>query len=650
MGLTGNPGLSVGALINPNTTSSAHIPQIDSSRTEGSGSESPGIIRQAGCPSDLSQRYCRFHKFFVCGAQEGWRKPPSCKFETSQPISGVRTLQNGRYSHVERPSKTGRLSGQDRSQGCIFDRSNLERSSKFFTFSMERSIARVCLPSVWLATAPRVFTKLMKPVVAMLRQRGVRLIIYLDDMLIMAESTSLALHHAASALNLLESLGFVVNYHKSQLIRSQQIEFLGFLVDSGTLSLQLPGEKLRKIRKRCQQLLNVGETSIRELSKFLGLLTSSIQAVFPAPLHYRHLQRLKNLILNTLQSYDAIIPLDSQAKEELVWWRDHLQAWNGKALFQKSADLVIETDASHKGWEAYCEGVSTGGPWCSNEQRLHINSLELLAGSFAIKTFCKNRVVAHVKLLMDNVSAVAYINKMGGTHSQTLANLAIDLWNWCLDRKIHVSAEHLTGVLNLRADRESRVITDSSDWKLNPASFKILVPKWGPLQVDLFASRLTFQLPRFVSWKPKPYAIATDAFLMNWEYIRGYAFPPFALIGRCLQQVMTQNVDHLVLVAPVWPAQPWYPVLLHLAVDKPLLLPVTPELLLKDNQAHPLTNLQLAGWVLSASAIKHQVFRQKLETFCWQHGEETPPVPTLVPETNGLAGVVNDKLIPFQLP
>ena len=157
MGLTGNPGLSVGALINPNTTSSAHIPQIESSRSEGFGSGSPGIIRQAGCPSDLSQRYCRFHKFFVCGAQEGWRKSPSCKFETSQPISGVRTLQNGRYSHVERPPKTGRLSGQDRSQGCIFDHSNLERSSKVFTFSMERNVARVCLPSVWASHSTQGF-------------------------------------------------------------------------------------------------------------------------------------------------------------------------------------------------------------------------------------------------------------------------------------------------------------------------------------------------------------------------------------------------------------------------------------------------------------------------------------------------------------
>ena len=88
----------------------------------------------------------------------------------------------------------------------------------------------------------------MKPVVAMLRQRGVPLIIYLDDMLIMAESASLVLLHAASALNLLESLRFVINYKKSQLTPSQQIEFLGILIDSVALSLQLPGEKLRKLK------------------------------------------------------------------------------------------------------------------------------------------------------------------------------------------------------------------------------------------------------------------------------------------------------------------------------------------------------------------------------------------------------------------
>jgi hypothetical protein len=78
----------------------------------------------------------------------------------------------------------------------------------------------ICLP-FGLATAPRVFTKLIKPVVAALRQRGIRLVIYLDDILIMAESQALAIHHAASTLNLLEGLGFIVNYKKSQLVPCQ---------------------------------------------------------------------------------------------------------------------------------------------------------------------------------------------------------------------------------------------------------------------------------------------------------------------------------------------------------------------------------------------------------------------------------------------
>ena len=75
---------------------------------------------------------------------------------------------------------------------------------KFLRFAWKNSLLEFCCLPFGLATAPRVFTKLMKPVVAALRQRGIRLIIYLDDILIMAESYNLALQHAASTLNLLE--------------------------------------------------------------------------------------------------------------------------------------------------------------------------------------------------------------------------------------------------------------------------------------------------------------------------------------------------------------------------------------------------------------------------------------------------------------
>ena len=77
-----------------------------------------------------------------------------------------------------------------------------------------------------------------------------------------------------------------------------------------------------------------------------------------------------------------------------------------------------------------------------------------------------------------------------------------------------------------------------------------------------------------------------------------YSFPPFALIGRCLQQIVRQNVEPLILVAPVWPSQPWYPLLLQLCIYHPLLFPMSPTLLTRDNQSHPLPNLQLADWKL----------------------------------------------------
>ena len=57
----------------------------------------------------------------------------------------------------------------------------------------------------------------MKPVVGLLRQLGIRLIIYLDNMLIMAQSRDIALQHASTALALLQGLGFMINYLKSVL-------------------------------------------------------------------------------------------------------------------------------------------------------------------------------------------------------------------------------------------------------------------------------------------------------------------------------------------------------------------------------------------------------------------------------------------------
>ena len=145
--------------------------------------------------------------------------------------------------------------------------------------------------------------------------------------------------------------------------------------------------------QKCQEEMSKPDTqsnpSVRKLSKFLVLLTSSIQAIFAAPLHYRNLQFAKNQALRETQSYEAVVHLNYQAIREIHWWRDHLIAWNGRAILRQPIQLTIETDASTKDWGAHCQGVRTGRGWSPEEKELHINCLEHLDGSLAIKNICK---------------------------------------------------------------------------------------------------------------------------------------------------------------------------------------------------------------------------------------------------------------------
>ena len=172
-------------------------------------------------------------------------------------------------------------------------------------------------------------------------------------------------------------------------------------------------------------------------------MSATMRAVLPAPLCYRNLQRIKNQELSRSHSVEAMVTLDDSAKEELLWWVHQLTTWNGRAILSQTPDLVVETDASLLGWGAVSEGMRTGGLWSEKERTQHINCLELMAGALAVRTFAKHKRNIHVRLRMDNKTAIFYINRMGGTRSQSMVQPACQLWQWCLQRGITLSAEYL---------------------------------------------------------------------------------------------------------------------------------------------------------------------------------------------------------------
>ena len=231
------------------------------------------------------------------------------------------------------------------------------------SFSLVREAYEFLCLCFGLGPAPRIFTKLLKVPMSLLRRLNILIVIYLDDMLIIGRTREQTEIARDTVIFLLQHLGFVINLKKSDLFPKQRIEFLGLLIDSINLTLSLTQEKLMKVKSSCLLMQKAESVSILELTKLIGLLCSTVQAVLPAQIQIRYLQRLQIQSLQKNPNYNHQISLSYQAKEELEWWIQNLDLCNGRYLIQNTSQITIQTDASKTGWGAFCQGVRTRGVW-----------------------------------------------------------------------------------------------------------------------------------------------------------------------------------------------------------------------------------------------------------------------------------------------
>ena len=83
-----------------------------------------------------------------------------------------------------------------------------------------------------------------------------------------------------------------------------------------------------------------------------------------------------------------------------------------------------------------------------------------------------------------------------------------------------------------------------------------------------------------------------------------YANPPWNLLGRALAKLQREQVEVVLMIAPVWPTQPWYPSLLGLLIDYPRLIPQGENTLWGTPQSPvPAVVPQLAVWPISSRDI-----------------------------------------------
>jgi hypothetical protein len=201
-----------------------------------------------------------------------------------------------------------------------------------------------------LHSSPQIWTKLMQPVVKILRSIGIRCIIYLDDFLILAFSLGQARADTITVLRVLCFLGLTVNWEKSKLDPCRNQQYLGLTIDSHNMKFRVPQAKVRDIKKELRMVQSLAEKNnltLRRFSRLIGKLMAIELAVLPTRLRTWQLLHCRNRQLRT--AWDELIQLDDSAKEEIQWWIENLSNWNGRAIMLGPPTQRIQSDASSKG-------------------------------------------------------------------------------------------------------------------------------------------------------------------------------------------------------------------------------------------------------------------------------------------------------------
>ena len=487
-------------------------------------------------PSNASQRCnkgSRIHTGPISqlnfpSAKKGFRTETCNKSKKVEQLYPIPPFQNGEcFSSEGNTSERGPYV-QNRPQRCILFSSSSSRLTEICKVSVEGQAISIPLPVFWTGACTKKFYQNNESSSSSFEKTQYKV----DNIFRRHIDTSFMSQRDGDGEGHSTHLGFTINFQKSVVQPTHKIKFLGVEVDSMSLKLSLPMEKVEQIIAQCETLLAAERVTIRDVTRLVGRLSSAAIAVLPAPLQYRATQRQQILELSSQKNYESFIKLSPEVKEELVWWVRNLHLSNGRLLLVPPPQLIISTDASKQGWGAACKGYQTGGQWSAGEKTLHINILELKAVKLAL--YCFHHMFPSIKSIhwrIDNIVALTYLKKMGGTHSRALTDLSKQIWEYLLSHKITITVEYLPGVLNVEADTMSRNVKDSSEWKLNKQVFLDICRVRGTPCTDLFASRLSHQVPHYFSWKIDPYSISADAFQACWTHLKGYAFPPFSLIS-----------------------------------------------------------------------------------------------------------------------
>ena len=125
----------------------------------------------------------------------------------------------------------------------------------------------------------------------------------------------------------------------------------------------------------------------------------------------------------------------------------------------------------------------------------------MAATFYALKIYTRDVSNCHIQLKVDNTSSLAWINKKTAPN-EAIFLIVKEFWDYCMGKNLGVSVSYINTSKNVVVFKESRTLRNSLEWSLQTPIFEKIRLVYGPVIIDLFASRINAKFGRFYSDNP----------------------------------------------------------------------------------------------------------------------------------------------------
>ncbi len=229
---------------------------------------------------------------------------------------------------------------------AYFHVSILPRHRSFLRFAFEGRAWQYRVLPFRLSLSPRVFTKVVEGALTPLQEVGVRILNYLDDWLILAQSREQLNDHRDLVLRHLSQLGLRVNWEKSKLSPVQRISFLGVELDTVSMTARLMEERAQAVLNCLSSFRGRNVEPLKQFQRLLGHMASTAAVTPLGLLHMRPLQHWlhSRVPRGALCHGTHRVGITQQCRRSLSPWTDLAFLRVGVPLEQVSRHTVVTTD------------------------------------------------------------------------------------------------------------------------------------------------------------------------------------------------------------------------------------------------------------------------------------------------------------------